>query len=107
MREEFVRVARFGSSPVVEPSVTSLQVSQTLSSWMVRSLPSRNKASSLAVNPGTGPPAPGGPPRTPGSFCAKQRQTKERAKIAARRVSRESNTMRYLQLEMLVYVSHG
>jgi hypothetical protein len=55
--EELVSVARFGSSPVSAPSVTSLQVSQTDSSWTMRFLPSVNKASSLTFSLSTGPPA--------------------------------------------------
>src|SRR5216683_6677250 len=93
--DELVSVARFGSSPVSAPSVTSLQVSQTDSSWTVRALPSLNSASSLRVSPCMGPPAPGGPPRTPGSFCAKQRKENKSVASTARFDKRELNVMRF------------
>src|SRR5215813_936996 len=71
--EEFVFVTRFacdGSTNV--PSVTSLQSSQTPSSCIIRWKPSLNICFSMSVNPLSGAPAPGGPGRTPGSFCAAQ-----------------------------------
>ena len=97
--EELVRVARFGSSPVSEPKVTSLQVSQTASSWVVRSFPSMKSANSFWVSPGTGPPAPEGPPRTPGSLCAKQIEPKQSETIAYRHDSRKLSFIGFLQVQ--------
>src|SRR5262249_30187709 len=49
------------------PGATSLHVSQVASSSLARKAPSVKSFSSLAVSPGSGPPAPGEPPRGPGS----------------------------------------
>src|SRR5450755_4346417 len=64
----------------------------------MRSFPSVNRASSLVFSPCIGPPAPGGPPRTPGSFCARQRKVHESVTSAARRDSRELNFIPFLQV---------
>src|SRR5215475_5146078 len=64
---------------------------------MVRSFPSRNSALSFWVSPGSGAPAPGGPPRTPGSLWAKQDDAKASVTIATRHDSRELNFIGFLQ----------
>src|SRR5215471_3914889 len=50
------------------PGGTSLQVSQVASSSEARNAPSLKSASSVALRCGNGPPAPGAPPRGPGSW---------------------------------------
>src|SRR6185369_11718419 len=55
------------------PGGTSLHVSQVASISVVRNRPSFQSAVSNGVRPGNGPPAPGRPPRTPGSTTPARR----------------------------------